>query len=122
MFKRLLLCVGLLMLTSPAYSAVCVVTQYPNLLINRNNVPIPVALEPSLVTTAVTYTTSTGTAAFGASTTFVRIVCNAKAHYKFSTTGTNATASDPWLATDTPEYFGVPVGQSYLVEFYDGSS
>jgi hypothetical protein len=122
MFKKVLLVLGLFAVAQSANAAICVVTQYQNQVVETNNRTIPVALEPSIVTSTVTYTSSSGTSAFHSSTNLVRIVCNAKAHFKFSTTGTNATANDPWVTTDAPEYFGVPKGQSYLVEFYDGST
>lgn len=114
----LLLCVAAL----PALGATCKVSEYATMVTDESNRIVPVAQEPAIVLQTVTYTTSTGTSAFNARTRFVRIVCDAKAHFRFSTAGTNATANDAYVAADAVEYFGVPKGAAYLVEFYDGSS
>lgn len=106
----------------PAFGATCKISEYQNIIADPNGRPVQVAQEPRLASQTVTYTTSAQSSAFNASTRFVRIICDAKAHFRFSTAGTNATANDPYLAVDVAEWFAVPVGQSYLVDFYDGSS
>lgn len=118
-YPAFLLCV---LMALPAFGATCKISEYAVITQDSNGRAVPVAEEPSLTTQSVTYTSSTASSAFNAQTRFVRIVCDAKAHFKFSTTGANATAGDPYLATDIAEWFGVPRGQSYLVEFYDGST
>jgi hypothetical protein len=117
-FYGLLLCLVAL----PSFGATCKVSEYSTMVNDDNNRPVPAAQEPAVATQNVTYTTSTASAAFNAKTRFVRIICDAKAHFKFSTDGTNATAAMPYLPTDAAEYFSVPRGVGYLVEFYDGSS
>lgn len=106
----------------PAGAATCKIEEFRALAQDSNGNWIPVALEPRVTSQSVTYTTSAQSAALNSATRFVRIVCDAKAHYRFSTAGTNATANDPYLAVDAAEYFGVQPGQSLIVDFYDGSS
>ena len=79
---------------------------------------VPCAQEPATATQSVTYTTATASSAFNAKTKFVRIIADAKVHFAFG--GAAATASSPYIAADTPEYFGVDKG--ITVSFYDGSS
>lgn len=108
--------------SSPAYAATCKISEYRALAADAQGKEIQVALEPRITSQSVTYTTSAQSSALNGATRFVRIVCDAKAHYRFSTAGTNATATDPYLAADSPEYFGVQPGQSIIIDFYDGIS
>lgn len=121
MTRKMVAALALLFMSAPAFAATCKISEYDRLPETAQGDDLPVAREPALVTQTVTYTTSTGSAVFNANTRYVRIVCDAKAHFVFSTAGTNATANSPYLPADTPEYFGLRQ-PGYLVEFYDGSS
>ena len=96
------------------------ISEYQNLTTDESGRVVAVPAEPAVVQD-VDYTTSTASAALAAGTRFVRIVCDAKAHFQFALAPT-ATADDPYVAADSPEYFGVPKGADYKVAFYDGSS
>ena len=111
-----------LFLSVPAFGATCKISEYRTLTQDASGAMIPVALEPALTTQTVTYTTSAQSAAFNANTRFIRVVCDAKAHFRISTAGTNATANSPYLPADTPEYFGVGGTAGLVIDFYDGSS
>lgn len=105
-----------------ALGATCKISEYENLVNDRNGRAVPVALEPAITTQEVTYTASAQSAAFNANTRFVRIICDAKAHFVFGANPT-AAATDPYLATDAAEYFAVPfAGPSIEVAFYDGTT
>lgn len=122
MMRKLFSVIALLVLSAPTFAATCKVSEYRTLAQNANGDLIPVALEPAVTTQTVTYTTSAQSAAFNSATRFIRVVCDAKAHFTISTAGTNATANSPYLPADTPEYFGVSAGQSLIIDFYDGTS
>lgn len=96
------------------------ISEYRNLVTDESGRVVPVAEEPA-VTQVVTYTTSVQSVAFAADTRYVRIICDAKAHFLFSLDPT-ADANDPYLPADVAEYFGIPRGASYEVALYDGSS
>lgn len=119
--KKLLLTVALLCVAAPSWAATCKISEYANLVMDEAGRIVPVAIEPAITTQEVTYTSSTQSAAFNASTRFVRIVCDAKAHYVFGGNPT-ATATAPYLATDSAEYFGVARGSALEVAFYDGTT
>jgi hypothetical protein len=98
------------------------IAEYANLVNDENGHSVPVPQEPPLAVQRVVYTTAAASAAFNDSTRFVRIIADAKAHFRFSVAGTAATALYPYLAADSAEFFGVPKGNAYKVNFYDGSS
>ena len=119
--KRLIAGFVLLVLSVPAMAATCKISEYSHLVGDSSGSTVPVAREPAVTTQTVTYTTSAQSAVLNAQTRFVRIVCDAKAHFVFAVSPT-ATANDPYLSSDTPEYFGVfPLG-TYRIAFYDGTS
>jgi len=121
--KRLFLTIGLLVLSVPGFAATCKISEYEALTGDDQGNIVPVAREPALAEQSVTYSTDATSNAFNDDTRFVRIVCDAKAHFKFGTGTPNPDANSPYLAADTPEYFGIwPVGGSIKVTFYDGSS
>lgn len=111
----------LCLVASPAWAADCYVSEYANLVIDESNRLVPVAQEPAIAVQRVTYTTSTQSSAFNTRTRFIRIVCDAAAHFEFGT-NPSATADNPYLPSNTPEYFGVPRGASFEIAVYDGSS
>ena len=119
--KRLIFVLLLLFVGAQAFAATCKISEYVSLVRDSSGQVVPVAKEPGVTDQSVTYTTSTASAALNESTEFVRIVCDAKAHYQFGSAPT-ATASDPYVAADTPEYFGVLDTGTRKVAFYDGTS
>jgi hypothetical protein len=116
-----LFAIALSLAALPSYAATCKISEYSNMAVDEGGRVVPVAQEPAVAVQEVTYTTSAQSSAFNASTRFIRIVCDAKAHFEFGTNPT-AAATDPYLAPDAPEYFAVPRGSAYEVAFYDGSS
>ena len=108
-----------LLFAMPSFAATCKISEYTDLVVDKAGRTVPVASEPAKTTQSVTYTTSTASAAFNASTKFIRVICDAKAHFSISGSPT-ATASSPYLAADSAEYFGVRRGLK--ISFYDGSS
>lgn len=119
---RKLLFIALLAFSLPSWAATCKISEYRSLAQDSRGQDVPVALEPAVTTQTVTYTTSAQSSAFNSATRFIRVVCDAKAHFVISTAGTNATANSPFVAADSPEYFGVQAGQALIIDFYDGSS
>ena len=116
--KRLLP-ILLLLLAFPAFGATCKISEYTSMIVDASGRTVPVAKEPAPVVQEVPYTTTTASAAFAAGTKFVRVICDAKAHFEFGSAPT-AVVTDPYVATDSKEYFGVDAGDK--VAFYDGSS
>lgn len=70
-------------------------------------------------TQAVTYTTSTQSAAFGSSTNLIRVIADADVYLEFGANPT-ATAVSIRVPANSVEYFSVEPGQR--VACYDGSS
>lgn len=123
MMKRLFFVATALLATLPAFGATCKISEYRIIARDGQNRVVMIANEPAITTQSVTYTVTTQSSAFQDNTAFIRIICDAKAHFVFGTNPT-ATASSPYVAADTPEYFGLPQGnpEDYVVAFYDGSS
>lgn len=101
------------------------ISEYKDLVKDATGKYVPVASEPAIATQAVTFTTSAQSAAFNTATKFIRVVCSEKAHFLVGANPT-ATVSHPYMAADSPEYFGVlyhvASGFQYKIAFYDGSS
>jgi hypothetical protein len=76
--------------------------------------PIPVAAEPGTDQTPVTFTTSTQSAAFGATTRFITIIGSAAFHY---VVGSNPTATTNALKVpaDVPHDIAVTAGHKIAV-------
>ena len=70
-------------------------------------------------TQAVTFTTSTASAAFGSATNLIRVIADADVYLAFGAAPT-ATATAIRVPANTVEYFCVHPGQK--VACYDGSS
>lgn len=70
---------------------------------------LPAAKLPALAEQAVTFTTSTPSAAFASGTTFIRVQASAACYLKVGANPT-ATASNMPLAGGVAEYFGVKEG------------
>ena len=113
--KKLLTLV-LIFIAAPAWSATCKISEYANMVTDPDGRVVPVAVEPATAEQNITYSSSNASAAFNAATRFVRIVCDAKAHFEFGTTPI-AETTDPYVPGDTPEYFGIVQGISLKVAF-----
>lgn len=94
--------------------AIAYISEYKNLVTDESGRVIMVPAEPAVTTQVVTFTTTVASAAFAASTRFVRIVSDTKGHFLFGLAPT-ALATSPYMAADMPEFFGVPRGKSYKV-------
>ena len=77
------------------------------------------ALEPAVAEQKIAFTTAAQSAAFGATTTVVRIQSDTAGHVKFGTNPT-ATASHQPIAADVEYWRAVQPGDK--VSAYDGSS
>jgi hypothetical protein len=121
---RLTFAVFFLFFCSMAFSAECRVIEYEVLASDGGGKSAPLPREPNLAVQEITYTVSTTSAAFNPLTHFVRIRCDALAYYKFSTVtqDISAAATDASIPADVTVDFGIPAGQSYKVEFYNGTS
>lgn len=119
---RILFCLLLALAAVPASAATCKVSEYRALAVDDSGREIPVALEPRITSQNVSYTTSAQSSAFNSATRFIRVICDAKAHFRITTAGTNAAATDPYIPADTPEYFGIQPNADLIIDFYDGSS
>lgn len=118
--KRLAVLIVLLF-AIPAFGGTCFISEYGYLVQDSAGRIVPVAAEPALAEQKVTYTTSTASNAFNAQTRFIRIICDAKAHFKVAASPT-ATANNTYVSTDASEYFGIAFNVSMKIAFYDGSS
>jgi hypothetical protein len=119
--KQLLIALALLCVSAPSWAATCKISEYSSISVDASGREVPVALEPANAVQQVTYTTTTQSTACNSATRFVRIVCDAKAHFEFGSNPT-ATATDPFVAADSPEYFAVRPGATNEVAFYDGTT
>lgn len=116
---RHLIWLAALMLAGPAWGGKCHVLQFEALATDSSGQIVPVPGTRQL-DDDVTFAASTQSAQFEQWATFVRIVCDAKAHFQF---GPNPSADEnnSYLPADFIEYFGVR-GGVWEVAFYDGSS
>jgi len=120
--KRLILGMLLTLACLPAFAATCKISEYTTLARDNNGNVLPVPLEPRITSQTVTYTTSAQSSAVNNLTAIVRVVCDAKAHFRITAAGTNATVNDPFLGANIPEYFGIQPGKLMIFDFYDGTS
>ena len=95
------------------------ITEYSEMATEPSGETIPVGGK-IVDTQEVSFTVSAQSLAFKNKTRFVRVVTDAKAHIAFGTGNPTATVSDPFVPSNTPEYFGVKKGSK--IAFYDGSS
>ena len=95
------------------------ISEYREMVTDVSGKTVLVASEPAVAVQSVAFTTSSASAAFNAKTKFIRVVCDAKAHFEVS--GSPApTANSPYFPANTPEYLGV--SRDLKIAFYDGSS
>ena len=95
------------------------ISEYKEMPIDASGDTVPVASEPSVATQIVTFNTTSASDAFNTKTKYIRVVADAKAHFKVSKAPVAVNGS-PFIPANTPEYFGVR--QGHKIAFYDGSS
>lgn len=78
---------------------------------------IPCPEYPPIATQKVSFTASAQSNVFNAKTQYIRVVCDANAHYVIDASPT-ATANDPLLPSLNTEFMGVRSDQR--IAFYDG--
>lgn len=98
------------------------VTEYKHPRQSDANDGIILAVEPAVTKQAITFTTSTASSAFNAETSCVRLCSDTDCYINFGTGSPTADADDEFLAAGVVEYKFVPLGQSYIVAVYDGTS
>ena len=96
------------------------ISEYAEMAKDESGDNIAVAMEPAIAEQTVTFTTAAASAAFNSRTKFIRVVADAKAHFKVGGSPANPTANSPYLPANLPEYFGVK--QAHKIKVYDGSS
>lgn len=110
----------LMLLPLPALAVDCHISEYSYISQMADGQRAQAILEPAIATQKITFTTtSTQSSAFASGVRVIRVVCTAKTHFEI---GANPTASnaDPFLAANTPEYFGVS-SSTLLIAFQDGN-
>ena len=95
------------------------ISEYGEMPRDASGDTVPVPSEPAIATQSVTFTTTNPSAAFNSKTKYIRVVADAKAHFRVSK-APKAVVGDPYLPAHVPEYFGVR--QGHKIAFYDGSS
>lgn len=116
MRKILAACGFLLFAASPAFAASKMyISEYTNTGIAVGQL-VQVASEPAITDQpAVDYSGGVASsAAFNAATNIVRVLCTSTCSIKFGTSPVATTTNKP-LAAGAPEYFSVPVGQSFKI-------
>lgn len=86
-----------------------IVTEYASLGSDIGASRVPVAAEPAVTTQTVTFTTTTQSNAFNASTRFVRLIADANCHLLFGPNPT-ATTSHQKVTANTVEWRAVNPG------------
>lgn len=101
--------------------ATMIISEYARMSRDDTGNLVPVGEEPAVATQVVSFTTSTASAAFNANTEFIRVIADAKAHFAIAASPT-ATANSPYIASNTPEYFGLNNTSGLKIAAYDGTS
>lgn len=107
---------ALLLSQGSSFAAKLYISEYVGLGSAPNNDRPQVAKEPAVVDQApIDFTGgATPSIAFGASTNYVRIICDVQCSVKFGPAPVATNANKP-LAAMTPEYFGVNPGDKISV-------
>lgn len=116
MLRKLLAAALFVLSASPAFAASKMyISEYSNAGLAIGQI-VQVASEPAITDqTPVDYSGGVASsAAFNAATNIVRVLCTSTCSIKFGTSPTAATTNKP-LAAGSPEYFAVPVGQSFKI-------
>jgi hypothetical protein len=98
--------------------ATAFVTEYFRLSKDANGGRVAAGKEPANTTQSITFSSSTQSAAFQASTSVIRIWVSSQAHVKVGANPT-ADANDTPLSAKNPEYFGVNPGDKIAI--FEGS-
>lgn len=119
--KKLLIAL-LLCVSSPAFAATCVISQYGEIVTDNAGREPQVAKEPGVADPlVVTFTdSSVASAILSNRATFVGIVCDAKAHYEFGTAPVAVAAENAWLTADIMQFFGLS-STGLKIAFIEGS-
>lgn len=108
---RLAIAIGCLLAAQPALASQCFISEYSRLGITIAGVQPPISSEPSITDQAVDFSGgATQSAAFSATTYFIRVWCDAQASLAFGSNPTATTANMP-IGAGAPEYFGVNPAQ-----------
>lgn len=110
------LCAALLLacFASSAHAAKCSVREYTNIGLT-NGYQTQNAVEPGTDQPPIDFSGGVASsAAFAASTAFVRLICDTQAAFVFGASPT-ATTNNSFIAVGIPEYFNVPKGASFKV-------
>ncbi len=96
------------------------ISEYDKLAKDPSGHSVPVPLEPAIAVQRVTFTSSAQSAEFNPKTRYIRVIADAKAHFLI---GDNpvATDTDPYVAADTSEFFGLS-RTGLKIAAYDGTS
>ena len=86
--------------------AVLYITEYEDLARDSQGNILMMGKEPAVATQAVTFTTTTASAAFSGQTNFVHLTADAACHIAFALSPT-ATTSNTKRQADFSEFFGV---------------
>tara|TARA_R110000751_G_scaffold40814_5_gene96356 strand:+ start:6060 stop:6359 length:300 start_codon:yes stop_codon:yes gene_type:complete len=89
------------------------IQEYTNLANDGHGQIVQAGKEPAVASQVVTFTGTTASAAFAASTRLVRISATGNCHLKFGATAPTALTSHMKMMANVPEYFGVS-GASFV--------
>jgi len=111
MMIRILAFLAIALASGDALAAKCYVKEYGQMGVAQNGQP-QIADEPGLTDqTAVDFSGGVAqSAAFGNTTKYIRVWCDAQASYLVGSNPTATAAMSP-LSASLPEYFGVRAGQ-----------
>jgi len=108
------------LLACSAWGATCTVTEFVRLPQDPGGNVLDLGTLPPVASQRVTYTTSTQSTAFNAVSNFIRIQCDAAAHFAVGANPT-ATVQDPRIPGGGVEYFFLS-SRGVEIAFYDGTS
>lgn len=108
------------LISAPVWAGTCTVTEFLRLPVDPTGYPMNIATLPPIASQRVTYTTSTASAVFDSTSNFIRIQCDATAHFVVGATPT-ATNAAPRIAAGGVEYFFLST-RGVKIAFYDGVS
>jgi len=91
------------------------VTEFSTLGTTPWNQTVQQALQPPAAEQAITYSTSTQSAAFKNNTNFVRLNTDSICSIAFGINPTAVASTNARMSAGSTEYFAVPVGQAFKV-------
>lgn len=91
--------------------AVLYIQEYSRIAGDADGHHVQAGFEPAVTSQAVTFTTTTQSAAFNTATKFIRVFSDTACYVKFGSNPTATTATDMPLAANTAEFFAVVAGQ-----------